>query len=85
MRKNSCTLPVPNCPGGRLMLWITSRETTSPSGRALKFGEGQCAMPWHQPLAGSSCMQAYRGERQEPHSKAGAGGKELGTPMEVRT
>ncbi|MNG29569.1 hypothetical protein D3C84_1150210 [compost metagenome] len=56
--KNCWTLPVPKQAGGRLMLWITSREIDSPSGRALKFGEGQWVIPipWNQPVARSNCM-----------------------------
>ena len=32
--------PPPNWPGGRLMLWITSRSIAVPAGRASKFGDG---------------------------------------------
>src|SRR5471032_1405835 len=54
--KNSCTLPVANCAGGRLTLWITSRAISSVV-RALKLAEGHMFTPWHQPLAGSNCIQ----------------------------
>ena len=30
----------PNSPGGRLMLWITSRSTLQPVGRSSAFGDG---------------------------------------------
>ena len=49
------TLPVPNCPGGRLILWMTSSDTASPCGRRLKFGEGQWRTPRTQPVTESKC------------------------------
>src|ERR1700747_3758119 len=43
--------PVPNSPGGRLMLWIRSSSMRTPSGRASQFGEGSRRACATQPAA----------------------------------
>src|SRR3546814_14929114 len=47
----SSDLAPPNCPGGSEILWITSNEISSSSGRASQFGDGQARAAVSQPPA----------------------------------
>src|SRR5690554_115820 len=51
-------MPVPNSPGGRLMLWMTSKEISPawPAGRWLKLGEGIFTASVTQPPVLSRCI-----------------------------
>src|SRR5207244_5350839 len=50
-RKRSSIHSPPNSPGGSEMLWTTSREIASPSGRASQYGEGFQVAPAQMPAA----------------------------------